>query len=712
MKRVAPRPAFDEWLWMVPQRRRAQLRPYRFGTRVRETLSRDRRCAPIRAFHPTIGLTLLAASTLGCIPDSAGPASQAWSPAGKAAARLLPEAAGPPEACADREPLRRAFFGDLHVHTAWSFDAYLGELRTTPDDAYHFARGGEIEIPGGRRVALERPLDFAAVTDHAEWIAEVALCTRPESPVYASRGCAIFRGEARSRVPLLPADATRMSGIVGLGGRPQTICGEDLARCRATLASVWAETLAAAERNQDRTQACRFTTFPAYEYSYSPYRSKVHRNVVFRNAVVPELPASWIDAPTPLALWRKLQTQCLEAGTGCDVLAIPHNPNLSNGRMFTLGYRNEPLDDQRERAALRARLEPLVELMQVKGESECRSGLPGVLGRDELCDFEKLRGPTAALEPCARGEIGSRATLGEGCVSRLDYARYALVEGLAEEQRIGVNPYRFGLIGSTDTHNGTPGDTEERSYSGISGAEDASSAGRLSLVPSFAGSGMVTRNPGGLVGVFSEENSRDALFDAMERREVFATSGTRIVPRLFGGWDYAPDLCDREDWIARAYDEGVPMGSVLPARAGAGPVLVAAALRDPGTPALPGGLLQSLQIVKGVALPDGQYRQTVIDVAGGPNGAGVDPATCTPTGPGADALCGVWRDPDFDPARPAVYYARVIENPSCRWSAWQCLELEPAARPPACSDPSVPQRIQERAWTSPVWYSPGPDSTL
>jgi hypothetical protein len=407
MKRVAPRPAFDEWLWMVPQRRRAQLRPYRFGTRVRETLSRDRRCAPIRAFHPTIGLTLLAASTLGCIPDSAGPASQAWSPAGKAAARLLPEAAGPPEACADREPLRRAFFGDLHVHTAWSFDAYLGELRTTPDDAYHFARGGEIEIPGGRRVALERPLDFAAVTDHAEWIAEVALCTRPESPVYASRGCAIFRGEARSRVPLLPADATRMSGIVGLGGRPQTICGEDLARCRATLASVWAETLAAAERNQDRTQACRFTTFPAYEYSYSPYRSKVHRNVVFRNAVVPELPASWIDAPTPLALWRKLQTQCLEAGTGCDVLAIPHNPNLSNGRMFTLGYRNEPLDDQRERAALRARLEPLVELMQVKGESECRSGLPGVLGRDELCDFEKLRGPTAALEPCARARRGA-----------------------------------------------------------------------------------------------------------------------------------------------------------------------------------------------------------------------------------------------------------------------------------------------------------------
>jgi len=219
---------------------------------------------------------------------------------------------------------------------------------------------------------------------------------------------------------------------------------------------------------------------------------------------------------------------------------------------------------------------------------------------------------------------------------------------------------------------------------------------------------MVTRNPGGLVGVFAEANSRDALFDAMKRREVFATSGTRIVPRLFGGWDLPADLCERGDLLEQGYAAGVPMGGVLPARrgeAGGGPVLVAAAMRDPGTDELPGGLLQRLQIVKGVVDDEGDFHQTVIDVAGGPNGASVDPRSCEPEGPGADSLCAVWRDPDFDPSRPAVYYARVIENPSCRWSAWQCLALPEGERPPACDHPSAPRSIQERAWTSPVWYA-------
>jgi hypothetical protein len=656
---------------------------------------------------------LLPFALLACIPMSLGPGQQPWDPP-VVPARAQPLTAR--EDCADRDVLRRAYFGDLHVHTAFSMDARVGDPGATPNDAYRFARGESIGLPpldahgnATRTAKLDRPLDFAAVTDHAEWLGETSLCTRPGSPSYESKNCRIFRGEAQSWIPGLEGLGARMSGVVGMGARPEGVCGEDAVVCRAEVGSVWQTTRDAAERWYDRTAACEFTTFQAWEYSASPGRSKVHRNVILRNEIAPELPVSWLDEPDVRGLWRRLKELCIDTGTGCDALSIPHNPNLSNGRMFTPTYRDLPVAEQRAEASLRAELEPLVEMMQIKGESECRNGMFGVVGEvDELCDFEKLRGLAPGPEDC-REDFGSGATEGKGCVSRLDYARYVLTEGLREEARIGVNPYRLGFIGSTDNHNATPGDADEYAYAGNDGAEDATSQARLSTEPGFAGAAPVQLNPGGLVGVWAEENSRDALFDAMERRETFATSGTRILPRFFGGWEYPDDLCESSDWVAESYATGVAMGGDLlerPANA-QGPTFVVSALRDAGTAAMPGTALQRIQIIKGWVGADGLLHQAVVDVIGEPeNGADVDPLTCAPRGPGADSLCTVWRDPGFDPERRAVYYARVVENPSCRWHTRQCLALPESDRPAGCDDPRVPRVIQERAWTSAIWYSP------
>ena len=215
-------------------------------------------------------------------------------------------------------------------------------------------------------------------------------------------------------------------------------------------------------------------------------------------------------------------------------------------------------------------------------------------------------------------------------------------------------------------------------------------------------------NPGGLVGLWSEQNTRDSLFDAMQRREAFGTSGPRIRPRFFGSWDFPAATCESAGVVARGYVDGVAMGSDLPPRHSASaPTFIATAERDPGTPGRPGGKLQRIQIVKGWVGDDGSFQQAIYDVAGhADNGADVDAATCGPRGPGADSLCATWTDPDFDPHRHALYYSRVVENPSCRWNAWQCLELTPDERPPSCDAPTVPRVIQERAWTSPIWYDP------
>lgn len=603
--------------------------------------------------------------------------------------------------CADFVPERRALFGDLHVHTSLSSDAYVFQTRTRPDDAYRFASGAGAApmnvITQSGLVAAEatipRPLDFAAVTDHAEMIGGPRVCTTPGTDAYDSAVCRRFRAPWGSIGSLAEGVARIVALLADLDS--EVVCGEGGVtgpRCLAGMRSAWQEIQNAAARHD---RPCDFTTFVAYEFSSNPEMSKVHRNVVFRNATVPALPVSSRTTPTALGLWRELAAECVDAGTGCDAVTIPHNPNLSNGRTFALDYGGaESLEAQRAYTKLRRRLEPVVEMFQIKGDSECRNGLAGVLGGpDELCGFEKYRAPPSGpVEDCGDG-VGGGALLGKGCFTRRDFARYAVARGLFEAERLGLDPFQVGFIGSTDIHEGLPGDTEEWIRDGVARPQRTNSFGR--------------DNPGGLAGVWAEQNTRGAIFDALERRETYATSGPRIQLRFFGGWALPQDLCSRPDLAARAYASGVPMGGDLPARRGdAAPRFVASALADPGLPAHPGGLLQRLQIIKVTSDDEGRAVQRVIDIAGGANTATVDPRTCTPRGAGAASYCAVWTDPDFDPSERAAYYARVIENPSCRAYARACLNLEGHDRPLACDDPEIPRLAQERAWSSPIWFTP------
>jgi len=674
----------------------------------------------------TLVATLTALASLGCAPSQPEPPPTSQiEPA--ASIRSYSEQRDP---CSDHAPLRNAYFGDFHVHTNVSMDAYIFGTNTTARDAYRFARGEAIpsaltSMDDTQMIQLERPLDFAAVTDHASFLGEVKLCTTPGTPAYDSSNCKMYRGEIEVQLPeglnlggnaVTAAIGARMAalsdpggGIIGTGSdipRSVSVCGADGSRCREWSRTVWQDEQAAADEAYDRTSRCAFTAFSAYEYTATPDLSKVHRNVIFRNDAVVDSPIAYADVPDEYDMWAALNEQCLEAGNGCDVVTIPHNSNLSNGRMFQVDYRDLPEAEQRERLKLRAELEPLVEIMQIKGDSECRNGLLNVVGSDELCNFERYRAPGIEWEDCGEGG-GTGALGGQGCISHRDYVRYALVEGLREEARLGINPFKLGFIASTDAHNSNLGDVQERSFDGWSGTRDSTSQQRLQ--GKIAALQPVAANPGGLVGIWAEENSRDSLFDALRRRESFGTSGPRIQPRFFGGWSYDEQLCDGHDLLERGYAEGVAMGGDLPAKPAhaEAPRFVVSALRDPGTDAFPGGKLQRIQIIKGWAGEAGRVHQRIFEVAGTPdNGASVDSATCEPRGPGHESLCAVWADPEFDPAQRAVYYARVVENPSCRWSAWQCLALPEGDRPAACSDDSIPQLIQERAWTSPIWYAP------
>jgi len=616
-------------------------------------------------------------------------------PAAAFAAAASAEAGAP---CAHRDPQRRPFFGDLHVHTAFSQDASTQGVRNRPRDAYRFARGERIGInpydpseAGGeplRSLRLARPLDFAAVTDHAELLGETRICRTPGLPGHDAWVCRIYRRFPRLAFFLMNGWTTR-ADPVRFG-----FCGPEGGLCLEAARSPWGEIRAAAEAATDRSAACRFTAFAGYEWTGAIETNNLHRNVIFANARVPDLPTSFYEASSAEALWEALAAECLDAGTGCDAVVIPHNSNLSSGLMFeTRDAQGEPLDAVAARQ--RARLERLVEVMQHKGDSECALGGETV---DELCAFEKLSFANFAQQylPFLAGPPDPRS-----------FVRRVLRDGLAEEERTGVNPFRFGLIASTDTHLGTPGAVSEAGYPGHGGA--GAPAART-LPEGFPDD--LEFNPGGLAGLWAEENSRAALFAAMKRREAFGTSGPRIAVRLFGGWELPRDACGSPGFAEAGYARGVPMGGTLPPRPpGAGaPRLAVSALRDPE-----GALLDRVQIVKGW-VEDGETREVVHDVAGDPaSSAVVDVTTCRTAGPGHDALCTVWEDPDFDPEERAFYYARVVQNPTCRWTAHVCRahgvvcdgEAEVPRAFAACCDATVPKTTRERAWTSPVWYAPG-----
>ena len=603
------------------------------------------------------------------------------------------------EACRHYDPLRQPFFGDTHVHTGFSFDAFGQGTLAVPGDAYRYARGETIGIQPydekGRAqesVRLRRPLDYAVVTDHSDLLGETRICGDASQPGHDSLVCRVVR-----RFPKL--GYALVNGHVYSNESPSrySFCGEAGQGCLEAGRGPWRETRDAAEAHYDRSRACSFTTFVGYEWTGMPGGYNVHRNVIFRNAVVQDYPTTYIETPTQEGLWSALSSECLDAGNGCDVLAIPHNSNVSGGRMFTTSHADgTPITAEEARA--RARLETLVEVTQHKGDSECRPG-----AADEFCQYETLR-------YARMGDMVTESVDPETLPPRI-YAREVLGEGLVQAERLGVNPFAFGLIGATDTHFGTPGMVDEDEFRGhAAGTADARFG-----VPAFPD--RTDFNPGGLGVLYAEENSRDALFAAMRRREAYGTSGPRMIVRFFAGWDYPEELCGAADFVARGYGGGVPMGGVLrsPPRAGA-PRFAVSALRDPGGEGVPTTPLQRIQVVKGW-LEDGQVNERVFEVAGDPaSTADVDFSSCRPRGAGFDNLCAVFEDPDFDPSAPAFYYVRVLENPSCRWNAWVCLEKgvdcgDPDAVPKelaACCDPGVPRTIQERAWTSPIWYTPEP----
>ncbi len=615
------------------------------------------------------------------------------------------------EACLDRSAIRNAYFGDLHIHTAFSYDARPYGTLVTPADAYRFARGEPIDAPpydasGAATVQLklDRPLDFAAVTDHSEFFGEMKLCFEPEGPVYAQEACRLLReGGGQGLFPLI-----RML-LTSQPERIDAICGGSGAGCVDAALSVWQVTQDMAEAAYDRSSACRFTTFVGYEHTGTPDSNNYHRNVLFRNSKVPERAISYIETPSDHELWGQLTAQCLEGIPGCDVLAIPHNSNLSAGSMFpSFVARFETRAGDRAMAELRNALEPVMEVFQHKGNSECFNGFPDILGvPDELCGMEQYRslgerrdalGKTVNVEFCEEGEVGYRGFLGQGCISKHDFYRTVLLTGLKDEAVLGVNSYKLGVIGSTDTHLGLAGHAEEDHWHGHLVIETETKSRLRDRHGSPLG---ITANPGGLAGVWAVENSRDAIFEALRRREVFGTTGPRIEPRLFGGWQYTAADCRAPDLAARGYARGAPMGSDLEAGSpGARPHFLAAAVRDPRSAAL-----QKLQLIKGRVDAGGRAHYEIFDLAGSQNEAGVvDLATGVWSGRGSDRLCAVFEDANFDPTETAYYYLRVVEVPTLRWSWRQCRQLPPEERPAECA--MAPKTIQELAWTSPIWYSP------
>jgi hypothetical protein len=458
----------------------------------------------------------------------------------------VPAAAAPPaipppwqrtetrQPCANAEPFRRAFFGETHVHTTYSSDAVFAGTREDPRGAYRFAKGEAIGLPPydgtgqpTRTAQLRRPLDFAAVTDHAEQFGEIQICLTPGLPGYDSSDCVGARNQLATPPPTLPSLLPPVGVIQFLLGYgavtpPQRFswCGPDGENCLAEASLVWEDTQAAAEEHYDRSESCGFTTFVGYEWSGQPAGNNLHRNVIFRNDVVPALPTSYMEEFTPQGLWDQLRAQCLDV-PGCDVLAIPHNPNASGGLMFApVGEGGAPITA--DEAAFRAGLEPVVEMNQHKGDSECRTGIGGTT--DEECGFEKLN----------RLQLFSPVSDPNQAFPALNYVRNVLEQGLVEEQRMGVNPFRLGMIGSTDSHNAAPGSTEEADFGDVGhlGLRDHTNPAFMVQRVTPAG---IEATPGGLAVVWAEENSRDALFAAMRRREVYGTSGTRPILRFFGG---------------------------------------------------------------------------------------------------------------------------------------------------------------------------------
>jgi Protein of unknown function (DUF3604) len=602
-----------------------------------------------------------------------------------------------PVNCRHVEVLRQPFFGDLHVHTRHSLDASTQGTLTTPDEAYLFAKGAALGVQPwlangepGRHIKLARPLDFAMVSDHAELFGETSICTDPTHPKTSSWQCVVYRRTPRLAYYWFNYWSAMQAERVGF-------CGKDNTLCLKAATDTWQEMQRAAATHNDTSADCSFTAFVGYEWTggfLGDQSGNIHRNIVFRSASVTPQAYSFIDEPSAERLYAALDIHCL-VENDCEAIVIPHNSNLSAGLMFPkVNASGEPIST--ESAAISQRYERLAEIMQHKGSSECYFG--PLQATDEACDFEQL--------PVRSFTDSSTAGPKDG------FLREVLVEGLEAGDRLGINPFKFGFIGSTDTHLGAAGAVEEDVFLGHGGAGIPA----RDKVPT----GLPDRleyNPGGLAVLWAEENSRDSLFDAMQRREAYATSGPRMVVRFFGGWNYPENACSGDHLTTTGYQGGVPMGGDLPATTSDDqqPSFILSAQRDAIGPDQGSGMpLERMEIIKGWIDVDGTVRNQVLTVAQDDGDADVDPKTCRVSGRGATSLCTVWRDESFMPDQSAFYYARVLEHPVCRWSQRQCVAAGvDCGRPETigkgfsgCCEAAHRPLIQERAWTSPIWYTP------
>ena len=595
--------------------------------------------------------------------------------------KAAPEAVKASNLIINENPSKDAYFGDLHIHTKNSFDAFIFGTRATPDDAYRFAKGATIKNGAGADISLSGPpLDFLAVTDHGEYLGIIAAMRDSKSPISKTK-------TAKSIFGLTATD--RRANFIKIG--TTIVNGEEIQDIydHAHMNNVWAETVAAAERHNNPGQ---FTTFAGYEFTAMTQvtdlaAANLHRNVIFKNEAPSQL-FTTLDSTNPEDLWEWMNS---ERAAGREVLAIPHNSNASNGQMFAdVSYDGSPLPEGY--GANRLRNEPLVEITQVKGTSEVH---PSLSPNDEWADFEQyeyLIGSTDKSTP----STGS-------------FARPALGRGLALEN----NPYEFGFIGSSDTHLGA-GSFNEKDHFGKF-PHDLGPESRQSTPPKKAKTWPEeqTKNEdliaapqygaSGLAGVWAEANTREHLFGAMQAKETFATSGPRIRVRLFAGERYSPLLLTKPDMVAKAYEGGVAMGQTFKTTE-TSPDFIAWAMMDPnGTP------LQRLQIIKVT-----QGGERIFDVACAnneainsetfrcrDNGARVDLTTCaTNDSTGAAELKAIWQDPEYKQGEGAAYYIRALENPKCRWSTWDAVRN---GTPP---NPNMQATLQDRAWGSPIWITP------
>jgi hypothetical protein len=600
------------------------------------------------------------------------------------------------------------YWGDTHVHSSWSPDANAGgNLRIGPDDAYRFARGEAITAHNGMLAKLSRPLDFLVVADHSEYMGLYPMLEAGDADLLAT--------ETGRRWAKLIESGKRTE--VGSEFAMILASGQDLIESPAFQRSVWDGVIANAERYNEPG---RFTAFIGYEWSSMPGGANLHRIVLFADGAEETsqiVPFRSIDSDEPEALWRFLDDY--EKKTGGRVFAIPHNSNLSAGRMFErVDSKGEPFT--KAYATERRRWEPLVEATQIKGDSETA---PFLSPDDEFAGYGTWD-TAAGMSPAPHQDW-----MFEG-----EYVRAALGTGVQLESELGVNPFQFGLIGSTDAHTGFATADDDNFWGKFSSNDPAPDRGAepwaKNLLPvegsevwrRYQAAGFGDRKlpaqmytwrllASGYAGVWARENSREALFDAMRRRETYATTGPRMIVRFFGGWAFEEDDAFAPDVAAVGYAKGVPMGGVLSKRPkGAAPSFLVSALRDPE-----GANLDRIQIVKQWIDDEGQRQERLFDVAlSGDRKPGKDGRSREAVGDtidlatasyensiGANLLTTVWRDPDFDAKRAAVYYVRVLEIPTPHWTTYDAVRFETSL------PDEYPKSVQGRAYTSPIWYPPG-----